>query len=103
MQKGTSENGETQYIEFKVGPFTMKFGGRELFNIIITLMALGFITYVVHEHDKHQEIVLTNAVTSLHDNTDTLNVLIYVNSLPVEDRAKLNLQKPDKLKKMEKQ
>lgn len=95
------DNKDPQYIEFKVGPFMMKFGGRELFNVIVTLIAVGMIAWLVHDHDEKTNKTLEQSIKSIDDNTESLNVLIYVNSLPIEERTKLNLQKPKKLREME--
>lgn len=101
MIKRQNEQGEMQYIEFKVGPFTMKFGGRELFNVVVILMAIGFIAYFIHQHDDKTEKALVSTIKAVDENTQSLDVLIYVNSLPIEERSKLNIQKPRKLREME--
>lgn len=90
-----STNGRQTYISWKL-PFDMevKFGGREVFTIIVLFLLATPILYILLIHDQKME-------QHMISQTEAQEATTYVLTLSQEERQKLNLAKPKRIREME--
>jgi len=95
MIEETKINNRLPYITIKL-PFGMelKFGGKELFTIIVLFLLATPILYVMLKHDETTTKVLIELV-------ETQEATTYVLTLTQDERQKLNLAKPKRIREME--
>jgi len=88
-------NGRQPYFTWKL-PFGMeiKVGGKEVFTVIILFLLATPLTYFLIKHDESMRIILINLEEAQEATT-------YVLTLSQEERQKLNLTKPKKIREME--
>jgi hypothetical protein len=111
---GGDEHGVAKnYIEIKTPfGFVIKFGGRELFSVVIMSLCVAVIGVMLHQHDaaaQSQAIVVIKALDenretvrkSLQENKDTTEALIYVLTLSDAEKKSLGLIKPKRLRELE--
>ena len=99
-ENGTCEPGKSArqpYWTIKLpGGIEAKFGGKEIFSIIL-ISIFGFFVYgLIQAHDTKSE---THAKTVV----EALEATTYVLTLTQDERVKLNLAKPKRIREMERQ
>lgn len=98
MPEGESgkDNGKLPYLMWKI-PFLgveLKFGGREVFTVIIVVAIAIPLSLFMKSHDDDVKGMLKSLVEAQEATT-------YVLTLSQEDRQKLNLAKPKRIRDME--
>ena len=91
-------------LEGKVGPFGFRLKGRELVVIgLLVVLFLGAAGVMLRDLQRnYDQLKEHDAVTLQFHETiqDTMAALIYVTSITPEERKKLNLNEPKKIREM---
>lgn len=107
------QEGSRTYIEVKTPfGFSVKFGGRELFSIIIMMLSVGFVGFFIYKHDAQAQVQALNITNALQENKDTVRkvlgenketteALIYMMTLSDTEKRSLLLRKPKRLMELE--
>jgi len=90
------KNGNAPYFVWKLPFFGMeiKVGGREVFSILLLFAIATPVLYLILIHDEKTESILRDLVMAQEATT-------YVLTLSQEERTKLQLQKPKRIREME--
>lgn len=96
-------------VELSAFGWTFRFPGRYLTNVILIVMGFGAILYMLREHDINQSTHTTELAAERQvqmrilskqqgDLSESMGVMIYLLSLPQEERTKLKIDMPQMLR-----
>jgi len=104
-------DGQEEQVELSgPGGMGLKFKGQSQMLLTVLLMCAlaGGLWYVINGHAAESKSGMSENTAALKALTaevksqgDTMKAVIYVLTLPEKERAKLDLQKPEKLKEMQ--
>lgn len=103
-----SKDERPPYFSIAVGNIALKFGGKEIVSILIALIIGGPIAFGIFLHDQKQVGATAHIMGKLSEikdymqaQTEAQDATNYILTLSQEDREKLNLNKPKRIRNME--
>ena len=85
------------------GPFGLRarfFGfGKEITSVMLLVICAFGIGYLVYQHDRNSIDSIKHVVENQHAIYEQMDAMIYVISLPEEERKKIKMAMPDSLRK----
>jgi hypothetical protein len=88
-------------LDIKTPAGSFAFKGSQMFCVILLCLLAGVTVFLLHQHDAKADTRSVVQIESSKQTEETLKVVIYVLSLPPEERAKLRLAEPKLLREMQ--
>lgn len=97
----SDESQEKQpYLTFSFAGIQIKFGGKEILSIMIATVVGGPIIAGLYLHDRKADERYITIESAIKDAADAADATNYILTLSQDDREKLNLSVPKRIREM---